>query len=152
MQVTETIKTEPKAEPKAKKSRSKHSIEAAKNTRAKNAAKKAAPKAEPKAAKKAASESLKIHINKTGRVCFGRDAAARMGESKHMLLTIEGKIVRMDRAKSEGENTVPVRDANGRPYVSCTKQFKPLGFDGSESLDIEAKPYGSAGFEFKLAV
>jgi hypothetical protein len=142
MQVTETIKTEPKAEPKAKK--------AAKKAEPKKAAKKAAPKAEPKAKKADKADTFAIHINKTGRVCFGRDAAVRLGEAAYLTITIEGKTIRFSAAKAEGENTVPVRDANGRPYVSCTKQFKPLGFDGSEAIDIEAKPYGNAGFEFRL--
>jgi hypothetical protein len=35
-------------------------------------------------------------------------------------------------------------------YVSAARSLKPLGFDGSEALDIKAA-YNSHGFEFKVA-
>jgi outer membrane biosynthesis protein TonB len=111
------------------------------------------PEAKPKAeaAPKPKATEFAIHINKTGRVCFGKDAAERLGDSPFCTLKIDGKIVRLEPVKKEVEGAIPVRDASGRPYISATKQFKPLGFDGSRPYDIEAKPYGNAGFEFRLA-
>ena len=44
--------------------------------------------------KQPASTALEIHINATGRLCFGK-AAARIGDLAHMQITIEGKEVRM---------------------------------------------------------
>jgi hypothetical protein len=125
------------------------------------AAKPAAPaKAEkPKPAAKPASDALDLHLNKTGRLCIGKNAAARMGfdagKTSHgfMLYVIEEKsrLVRLEWSARDAENALEVRNGGGRPYISATKQFKPLGFDGSQSRDIEAKPYGTKGFEFKLA-
>ena len=113
---------------------------------------KAAPKAEkaPKAPR-ADNGILAIHINATGRVCFGRAAAARIAGLSHMLMTAEGKLVRMLAKKEATENTVEIRHANGRPYVSATRFLKPLGFDGTKPLDIGAAPYNSHGSEFKVA-
>jgi hypothetical protein len=119
------------------------------------AAKPAAAKAAPAPAP--AKDTLAIHVNKTGRVCFAKDAAARLAaffgesQSRYCLLAIDGGIVRLEPSKKQADGALPVRDASGRPYVSATKQFKPLGFDGSRPYDIEAKPYGAAGFEFRLA-
>jgi len=111
----------------------------------------ATPKADkaPKAAK-ADDSILAIHINVAGRVCFGRAAAARIACLGHMLMTAEGNQVRMVAKKEATENTVEIRYANGRPYVSATGFLKPLGFDGTKPLDIEAAPYNSHGFEFKV--
>src|SRR5215467_6495668 len=103
----------------------------------------------PKAAK-ADDSILAIHINATGRVCFGRAAAARIACLGHMLMTAEGNQVRMVAKKEATENTVEIRYANGRPYVSATGFLKRLGFDGSKPLDIEAAPYNSHGLEFKV--
>jgi hypothetical protein len=105
-----------------------------------------------KAAKPASAESaaLAIHINKTGRVCFGKTAAARIGELARMLITIDGKQVCMVAKKEATENTVEIRRANGRPHVSVTRFLKPLGFYGTKALDIEAAAYKSHGFEFKV--
>ncbi len=117
---------------------------------------KAAVKADaPKAALKAkdspkAALALAIHINKTGRVCFAKAAAARLGDAPYCTVSIEGKIVRLEPTK-KADGALPVRDASGRPYISATRQFKPLGFDGSRPYDIEAKAFGTAGFEFSLA-
>jgi hypothetical protein len=104
----------------------------------------------PAAVAKPAADTLAIHINKTGRVCFGKQAAARLGESPFCTLTIEGQRIRLEPTKEAADGALPVRDASGRPYISATKQFKPLGFDGSRPYDIDAKPYGNAGFEFRL--
>ena len=104
----------------------------------------------PKAAK-ADDSILAIHINATGRVCFGRAAAARIAGLGHMLMTAEGKQVRMLAKKDATENTVEIRFAGGRPYVSATRFLKPLGFDGTKPLDIQAAPYNSQGFEFQVA-
>jgi hypothetical protein len=68
-----------------------------------------------------------------------------------MLITIDGKQVRMVAKKDATDNTIEIRRANGRPYVSATGILKPLGFDGSKALDIESAAYNSHGFEFKLA-
>jgi hypothetical protein len=68
-----------------------------------------------------------------------------------MLMTAEGKQVRMVAQKNATENTVEIRYANGRPYISATRFLKPLGFDGTKPVDIEAAPYNSHGFEFKVA-
>jgi hypothetical protein len=98
-----------------------------------------------------ASRLLAIHINKTGRVCFGKDAAARLGEAKYLSVAIDGETIRLDTLDNVQEGALTVRDANGRPYVSAACQLKQFGFDGSRSYNIEAKPYGKAGFEFELA-
>lgn len=139
---SKTVKAEPKAAPKA-----------APKADAKAAPKavKAEPKAEPKAAPKK-PETFAIHINKTGRLCFGKDAAVRLGDTPFCEIEVDEKarIIRLEASK-KSEGNLPVRDAAGRPYVSATKQFKPLGFDGSRSYDCEAKPYGIGGFEFKMA-
>ena len=120
----------------------------------------AAPKpAAPKLAAKpaAAADKFKIHINSTGRVCFAKDAAERLlsafkaSDSKYCLVAVDKGIVRLDPQKKQIDGAVNVKFASGRPYVSATKQMKPLGFDGSRPYDIEAKPYGAAGFEFRLA-
>src|SRR5215472_11364843 len=108
---------------------------------------KAPAKTTRKASEKRASTALEIHINKTGRVCFGKNAAARIGDLGHMLITAEGKHVRVVAKEEATENTVEIRRANGRPYVSATRFLKPLGFDGSKPLDIEATAYNSHGFE-----
>jgi hypothetical protein len=101
----------------------------------------------PKAAK---ADSFAIHVNKTGRVCFRRAAAERLGGAPFCKLTMEGKLVRLEPTKKDADGALTVRKASGRPYISATKQFKPLGFDGSRTYDIEAKAYGKAGFEFRL--
>uniref|UniRef100_Q01RL7 Uncharacterized protein n=1 Tax=Solibacter usitatus (strain Ellin6076) TaxID=234267 RepID=Q01RL7_SOLUE len=111
----------------------------------------AKPAAKPADKPKGNPNAFAIHVNKTGRVCFGKDAAERMGDSPFCKLWIEGKLVRLGPTKKEVEGAVLVRDASGRPYISATKQFKPLGFDGSRAYDCEAKPYGNAGFEFRLS-
>ena len=115
--------------------------------------KKKAAKAEKssKAEKKPASTELAIHINKTGRVCFGKAAAARIGDMAHMLITIEGKQVRMVAQAKATEATTDIRRAGKRPYVSATKLLKTTGFDGTRALDIVAAPFNSHGFEFKVA-
>lgn len=125
---------------------------AAKPPAAQPAAKKAA--AQPAAAKKpaAADGALKLHLNRTGRLCFLKAATARLGDDwsgKHMAMAIERGIIRIDLAKPAAD-TLRVGDGAGRPYISAMKQFKGLGFDGSDSRDIEAKPYGKAGFEFRI--
>ena len=119
---------------------------------AKAAPAKAAPAA--KAAPKA--DTYALHLNKTGRLCIGSDAAERLntglGQTKntrYALLKIEGKIIRLIPQKKSSDGTLPVRDGGGRPYVSATKAFKSLGFDGSDSLDFEAKAYGAAGLEWR---
>jgi hypothetical protein len=98
--------------------------------------------------------AISIHINRTGRVCFGKDAAQRLGNffpDGYMTLAIEDGTVRLTPTNKKVEGAVDIRNASGRPYISATKQFKPLGFDGSRAMDIEAKPFGDAGFEFRLA-
>jgi hypothetical protein len=45
---------------------------------------------------------------------------------------------------------VESRRARGRPYVSATRQLKPLCFDGTKVLDTEAAPYNHHGCEFKV--
>src|SRR5262245_56286702 len=67
----------------------------------------------PKAEGRPASTTLEIHINKTGRVCFGKNAAARIGDLAHMLMTADGKQVRMVAKEEATENTVEIRRANG---------------------------------------
>jgi hypothetical protein len=121
----------------------------------KAAPKAAAPKAakaesKPKSAPKAAPNALDIHINKTGRVCFSKTAADRLGEAKYVAITIDKRTVRFEPLAKEREGAVPVRDGGGRPYISATKQLKTLGFDGSKPYDIEAKPLNAHGFEFTL--
>jgi hypothetical protein len=112
----------------------------------------AKPAAKPAAAAKPKGDEMAIHLNKTGRLCFGKEAAAYLGAKKpaHMALAIEGKLIRLKPAKSEGEDTCRMGDAAGRPYISAMREFrKAFGFDGSQSLDFTAKPYGQGGFEFR---
>jgi hypothetical protein len=110
----------------------------------------AAPKKTAPAAPKAEAPSeFKLHLNKTGRLCIGSEAAKRLGDAPYATLAIEGKLVRLIPQKKEVEGALAVKDAAGRPYVSATKQFKALGFDGSEPRDFTAKPYGTGGFEFR---
>ena len=95
-----------------------------------------------------------IHVNNTGRVCFGRSAAARLSEAGftidvvyYMLLVIDKGIIRLEPTLKESE--IEVRNGGGRPYISLTRQMRPLGFEpNTGALDVVAKPYGKAGFEF----
>ena len=100
---------------------------------------------------KPASTALDIHINKTGRVCFGKNAAARIGDLGFMTMTIDGKTVRLLATAKQADGSLLVRRANGRPYVSATKLLKTTGFDGKKALDITAAPFNSHGFDFKVA-
>jgi hypothetical protein len=102
----------------------------------------------PKAA--ADNSILAIHVNRTGRICFGRTAAARIAGLGHMLMTADGNTVRMVAMEKATEHTVEIRSAGGRPYVSATKLLNPLGFDGTKPLDVEAAPINHHGFEFRL--
>ncbi len=143
------LKTDEKAEPvNAIATAVKPPVTGAPKARATKAP--ATPKA-PKAPATTKGDALTIHVNRTGRVCFGKDAAARLGDAKHVLLAIDKGVIRLQPTSKATENSLPVRDASGRRYVSATRQFKPLGFDGSRAMDIEARPYGAAGFEFRLA-
>jgi hypothetical protein len=111
----------------------------------------AAPKAEPK---KAAANTFALHLNKTGRLCIGKEAAARLGENQYCLLMIEGKTVRLEPKAKPVDGAIEVKYADSeyalRPYISASKAWKALGWTGAEGIDIEAKPYGSSGFEFRL--
>lgn len=119
------------------------------------AAAKKAPEKAAAAAPKATEKALDIHINKTGRFCFSATAKERMADylypKGHCIVEVKGNTVRLDMVSKAAENTTPVRDASGRPYISATKAIKPLGFDGSQSYDFVAKAYGKAGFEFVFA-
>jgi len=106
------------------------------------------------AAVKANPGAYALHVNKTGRVCFGKDAAKRIGNffpDGFMTLAIDKGVIRLEPTNKRAGGALQIREASGRPYISVTKQFKPLGFDGSRPYDIDAKPYGIAGFEFRLA-
>ena|SRR5215831_5270413 len=117
------------------------------------AAKKLAEPAKPKA------DTLALHLNKTGRLCFLRGAAARLTEAGFaideqyfMALAIDKGLIRLEPKLEASADTVEVRDGGGRPYVSLTRQLKPWGFDGSRAIDIpNVKPYGKGGFEFRLS-
>ena len=150
-----TVIQAPKADAKASKAPGKADGSKAKAPKAdapKADARKAPAKADPKpTAKPRKGETFAIHVNKTGRVCFGKEAAARIGDSRFCTLAAEKGIIRLQPTNKATEDALPVRDASGRPYISATKQFKPLGFDGTRAMDIDAKPYGNAGFEFRLA-
>jgi hypothetical protein len=101
----------------------------------------------PKAAKaaKPVDDSLRIHINPSGRVCFGKMAAARIGDLGFMKITPDGKSVRMIATATETET--PIRRAGGRPYITATKELRDAKiFDGA-ALDLIAKPINSHGFE-----
>src|SRR5215831_18538280 len=126
----------------------------------------AEPAAKPPAAKKPAAEpakpkadTLALHLNKTGRLCFLRGAAARLTEAGFaideqyfMALAIDKGLIRLEPKLEASADTVEVRDGGGRPYVSLTRQLKPWGFDGSRAIDIpNVKPYGKGGFEFRLS-
>jgi hypothetical protein len=118
------------------------------------AAPKAAPKAEqkPKAAKPKADgpKPLAIHINKTGRVCFGKTAADRLGGTQYVSLTIDKGRVLIETLPKKQDGALEVRDGGGRPYISATKALKTVGFDGSKPYDVTAKPYLHHGLEFRL--
>ena len=144
----DTAAVDTKAAPKAAAKASAKPAKA--DAKAKATKAEAAPNGAKKANGAAKGEAFKIHINSTGRVCFGRDAAARLGNPPYCALTIDGKIVRLEPTK-KADGAIEVHSASGRPYISATRQFKPLGFDGSRPYDIEAKAYGAAGFEFRLA-
>jgi nucleoid-associated protein YgaU len=146
------------AAPKAKEAKKAAPKGKAKEAKKAAAAPKEAKKAEPKEAPKkaaAAADTFALHLNKTGRLCIGAAAAERLGEAPFCVLKIEGKICRLIPEKKEVEGALPVKYADSefciRPYVSATKQFKALGFDGSEPKAFEAKPYGQGGFEFRYA-
>jgi hypothetical protein len=114
---------------------------------------KAMPKADAAPKDKAKADGFAIHVNKTGRVCFGNDAAERISAfvpDGFMTLEIANDLVRLQPTNNSVDGALPIRDASGRPYVSATRQFKALGFDGRRALDIEAKPFGKAGFTFRL--
>jgi hypothetical protein len=143
-----------KADPKAAKA-----AKAAKAGKADPKAAKAgkAAKADPKAdtPKAAKADTFSLHLNKTGRLCIGKAAAERLGDAEFCSLKIEGKIVRLIPEKKEIEGAIPVKYADPefavRPYVSASKAWKSLGWDGAAGIDIEAKAYGNGGFEFRIA-
>jgi hypothetical protein len=66
-------------------------------------------------------------------------------------MTTEGKQARIVVKKDVTDNTVELRRANGRAYLSAASFLMPLGLDGTKALDIEAAAYNSHGFEFKVA-
>jgi hypothetical protein len=114
----------------------------------------AKPASKPAIAAKPKGDTIAMHLNKTGRLCLLRDAAERISDffpDGHMAISIEKGLVRLTPSNKASEGSVNIGNASGRPYVSMMKAVKALGFDGSESRDIEAKPYGSAGFEFRLS-
>jgi len=137
---------EPKAEskPAAPKGKAKGKAES------KPAAKPAEPKAKGK-------EEFDIHINNTGRICFGVDEAARIEGYDYCSIAVDvaKKLIRLEPARKQAEGAKEIKYADKeykiRPYISATREMKPLGFDGSRPYDCIAKPYGAAGFEFKLA-
>ena len=116
------------------------------------------PKAKPasKPAPKAKDE-FEIHINNTGRICFGKDEAARLEGYDYCSIAVDEakKLIRLEPARKQAEGAKEIKYADKeykiRPYISATREMKPLGFDGSRPYDCIAKPYGAAGFEFKLA-
>jgi hypothetical protein len=145
-----------KAEPKAAKAEPK-AAKAAKAAKAEPKAAKAAKAAaaEPKAAKAAkaaAGSTIAIHINKTGRVCFGKLASERIGKDfSHAAVQAEGKTIQIVPTSKAGDNTTEIRWAGNRPYISATKVLKATGaFDGSKAFDIEALPLNSHGFKFQI--
>jgi hypothetical protein len=99
------------------------------------------------AAPKAASTELEVHINPSGRVCFGKLAAARIGDMGFMTITHEGKVLRMVATNRETET--PIRRASGRPYISATKELKAAGLFNDEAADLVPQPYNHHGFDFK---
>ena len=48
------------------------------------------------------------------------------------------------------DETYNIRDGNGRPHFGDKLLKDPIGFDGTEALDIVAKPYNSHGFKFTV--
>jgi hypothetical protein len=112
---------------------------------------KAAKAAKKEAPAKKADGALEIHVNKTGRICFGRAAAARIGDMKFMAASAEGKVMRFVAKPKQTEGDLPIRRAAGnRPYLSATKLLKEYGFTGERAHDAVAKPYNTHGFEFAL--
>jgi hypothetical protein len=96
------------------------------------------------------NRSLKIHINKTGRVCLRGLVAQRIGDLPYMWVNAKGRTVRMIAETQRSAETVEIRTAPDYRYVSAMRMLRTLGFDGSVSLDVEAEPLGSTGFEFTL--
>lgn len=107
------------------------------------ATKKAAKATEPKEA------TLGIHVNRTGRVCFGKLATERIGQVEFMMLTAKDGKVRFQPLAKYADGAHPVRWAGNRPYVSATSILKELGFDGSKGLDFIAAPTGSNALEIR---
>ena len=142
--------------PKAAKEAPAEKPAPAKAAKAEPAARKKVNKArdqKPKAEKKApANGALAVHVNKTGRVCFGKAAAERIGDLGYMMITVAGNRITMTAQKKDSEGALGIGRANGRPYVSATKILKATGaFDGSAALDFEAKPVGETGLEIRVA-
>jgi len=111
-------------------------------------AKKTAPAAKTL---KADAGALEIHINKTGRICFGKTAAARIGNLGFMTLAADGKEVKLIASAKSSDDAVEIRRAGKRPYVSGARFLKAFGFDGKKALDITAAPLNGTGFRFRLA-
>ena len=93
------------------------------------------------------STTAPIHINKTGRVCFNKEAREHMGEiPTSMKLTIairlepEGPFIVSHPTK----DVVYISEGQTRPLL------EPLGFDGSRSYDIDPKRLPNGGFEFEF--
>jgi hypothetical protein len=109
---------------------------------------------QPPAADKANSTAFALHVNKTGRLCFGKDAAKRLTDylpNGFMSIAVTDGNIQLEPSNKKAEGMVDIRDGGGRPYISAAKQMKPLGFDGSRAYDCIARPFGAAGFEFRLA-
>jgi hypothetical protein len=117
-------------------------IEPAEKPAPKKAKKAAAPKPEP-------NSELSVHINPSGRVCFGKAAAARIGDMAFMTITHEGKLLRMIATNRQSEGAFDINRASGRPYVSATKILKAAGLFNGEAADLIAEPYNGHGFDFK---
>ncbi|HEY7338051.1 MAG TPA: hypothetical protein VH639_24405 [Bryobacteraceae bacterium] len=110
----------------------------------KAAAKAAAPK---KAAKPAKTEStdLAIHINPSGRICFGKAAAERIGELGFMAVSQTDHTLRLQATAKETDTAI--RRANGRPYITATQELKASGLFSGKAVDLIAKPVNGHGFE-----
>lgn len=108
-----------------------------KNNTQKNAGRKAAApatkKVEAKKTETPADDTLRIYVNKTGRVCFGRTAANRIGDLRYMTIAIDGKRIKRVATDKAREATVEIRRANDRPYISATKALKEVSFPGQNA-------------------
>ncbi len=111
----------------------------------------ATKKPTPKKAAKPAAD-LALHVNHSGRICFGKTAAERINGLQFMTIVTDeaARTMKLIARKDEADDAVAIRSASGRPYISALKQLKSLGFTGDDSLDVLADAIDHNGFSFEV--